>query len=165
MVAENWTTYGWVSGSSYNCGAYSNQEQAIISIIDISDPAGKIRLHTKFETYGQIDDQFKQTYFFDDKTKKAYYMASCCAANGARTTAPALPSRRTLWSRGDVTDGAAPQIVARLPFGKQNETVRGSVFDPDRSVAFAITARNVDPLYALSYADPAQPKILSAIDA
>ena len=29
-------------------------------------------------------------------------------------------------------------------FGKKNETVRGSVFDPDRRVAYAITARQIE---------------------
>jgi hypothetical protein len=164
MVAENWNTNGWVSGSKYNCGSYTSQQQAIVSIIDISDPNGKISTYTKFETYGQVTDQFKQTYFFDETTKKAYYLGilqrrewSSQNCSGTSFTQNALES----W---DLTDGAAPKQLALLPFGKKNETVRGSVFDPARTVAFAITAQQVDPLYALSYADPAQPKILSEID-
>jgi hypothetical protein len=49
-------------------------------------------------------------------------------------------------------------------FGKPNETVFGSLFDTDRSVAYAITARIMDPLYAISFKDPSKLEILSEID-
>src|SRR6185295_17884471 len=61
-VVENWQTYGWVQGSPYDCGSSFSQQQAVVSVIDISDPAGSIRLHTKFDTYGNLRDQFKHTY-------------------------------------------------------------------------------------------------------
>jgi len=53
----------------------------------------------------------------------------------------------------DITDGSNPVMQSRLDFGQQNETVAGSTFDVDRSVAYAVTARTMDPLYALSFAD------------
>jgi hypothetical protein len=64
----------------------------------------------------------------------------------------------------DVTDGKKPKELSSLTFGKPGETVRGSVFDVERKVAFAITARAIDPLYAISFADPKALKIESEID-
>jgi hypothetical protein len=64
----------------------------------------------------------------------------------------------------DVTDGSAPTRVGRLDFGKRNETVRETAFDTTRQVAYAITAQQIDPLYAISIADPTKLEVLSAIE-
>jgi hypothetical protein len=53
MVAENW--YGYDPSDA--CGR--NQQRAVVSIIDVSDPAGTIKRHTRFETEGRLEDQFK----------------------------------------------------------------------------------------------------------
>jgi hypothetical protein len=71
--------------------------------------------------------------------------------------------RNTLES-WDVTNGSKPVKQHDLPFGKPNETVRGSLFDTERQVAFAITARQIDPMYALSFADVKDLKVLSEVD-
>ena len=42
--------------------------------------------------------------------------------------------------------------------------MRGSAFDVERKVAYAITAERIDPLYALGFADRADLKKLSEID-
>ena len=42
--------------------------------------------------------------------------------------------------------------------------MRGSAFDPDRKVAYAITAQRIDPLYALGFANRADLQMLSEID-
>ncbi|MBS1148346.1 MAG: hypothetical protein H6Q89_44 [Myxococcaceae bacterium] len=163
-VVENWHTYGWVSGSNYNCGSYRSMQEAVVSIIDISDPTGKIRLHSRFSTYGSLNDQFKQTYVHDPVSGKGYYLGifqrqewSSINCSGTSFTQNNLES----W---DITDGEHPVRVSSLSFGKPNETVRGSTFDTKRSVAFAITARQIDPLYAISFADPTKLAILSQID-
>jgi hypothetical protein len=164
MVVENWQTYGYVKNSPYNCGSYTSQQQAIVSIIDISDPKGQIHVHTKFETYGQLLDQFKQTYIYDDTTKKGIYLGIFARREWSSQNCTGSSLIKNTLESWDVTNGTSPKQIDALPFGKPNETVRGSVFDADRSVAFAITARNVDPLYALSFADPAQLKVLSEVD-
>src|SRR5262249_31303377 len=64
----------------------------------------------------------------------------------------------------DITDGEHPVRVSSLPFGKPNETVRGTAFDTTRSLAYTITAQRIDPLYAISFADPKNLKVLSSID-
>jgi len=163
-VVENWRKYGWVSGAKYQCGSSVSLQQAIVSLIDISDPSGKIRLHAKFETYGQLGDQFKQTYMFDKATGKATYYGIFARREWNSSNCSGTSFIENNFEAWDVTDGAHPVKVGSLPFGKHNETVRGSTFDRDRKIAYAITAKQIDPLYAISFADPSQPKILSQID-
>jgi len=43
-------------------GASTRQADRFIgTVIDISDPTGHIRLHSKFDTYGNLSDQFKMS--------------------------------------------------------------------------------------------------------
>lgn len=164
MVAENWYVYGSVSGSKYNCGSYTSQQQAVVSIIDISDPLGTIKLHTKFDTYGALGDQFKQTYIYDQASGKGTYLGIFARQEWSSQNCQGGSFIQNTLESWDITDGKNPKRIGQLAFGKPDETVRGSVFDPERKVAFAITARAMDPLYALSFADPANLKIASAVD-
>jgi len=164
MVVENWRNYGYVSGSDYRCSTYTSLQQAIVSIVDISDPKGSIRVHTRFETYGSLTDQFKQTYFFDETTQKGYYIGIFARQEWSRLDCQGNSFIQNAIESWDVTDGANPKRVSRLAFGKENETVRGSTFDRDRRIAYAITARRIDPLYALSFENPEDLKIRSQID-
>ncbi len=163
-VVENWQTYGSVYGSKYSCGQYRSQQEAVVSIIDISNPTGKIRLHSHFSTYGSLNDQFKHTYVHDPVTGKGHYLGIFQRQEFSTNNCQGTSFIQNNLESWDVTDGKNPVRVASLPFGKPNETVRGSTFDTKRSVAFAITARQIDPLYAISFADPANLKILSEID-
>lgn len=163
-VVENWQTYGYVSGGPYQCGSWQSLQQAVVSIVDISDPQGSIRLHSRFETYGHLGDQFKQTYFRDEASGRGYYLGIFARREWSSTACQGSSLIRNTLETWDITDGQSPKRLAQLPFGKENETVRGSAFDTERRVVYAITARQVDPLYAISFADPAQPAILSAID-
>ncbi|MBW2732843.1 MAG: beta-propeller domain-containing protein [Deltaproteobacteria bacterium] len=164
MVVENWRKYGYVPGSDYRCSNYTSLQQAIVSIVDISDPKGAIRVHTRFETYGSLTDQFKQTYFFDDVTKKGTYIGIFARREWSRLDCEGESFIQNAIESWDVSDGENPKRVSRLAFGKENETVRGSTFDRERRVAYAITARNIDPLYAISFADPENLQIRSEID-
>ena len=164
MVAENWTTRGYIGGGPGGCASSHRLQQAKVSVVDISDAAGKIRLHSRFETYGSLGDQFKQTYVHDQKTGKATYYGiflrrelSSSGCSGSSV----LQNRLESW---DVSDGASPRRLGALVFGKPGETVRGSLFDHSRGVAYAITARAVDPLYAISIAEPKKMKVLSEVD-
>lgn len=168
MVVENWYMYSYSSGTTGtyygSCGSYESNQQATVSIIDISDPKGSIRRHTRFETNGSISDQFKMTYVYDDVAKTGTFFGifarqvwSSAGCSGTSYTQNTMES----W---DITDGANPTRLNRLDFGKQNESVRGTAFDVGRKVAYAITAQRVDPLYAISIADRKNLKILSAVD-
>lgn len=164
MVVENWRQYGYVSGSKYNCGTSTSLQQAVVSLVDISDPTGKIKLYSKFDTYGELGDQFKQTYIYDKTTGKATYLGIFARREWSSSNCSGTSVVQNTLEAWDVTDGTKPVKISALPFGKPNETVRGSAFDTDRRVAYAITARAMDPLYAISFADPANLKILSEID-
>jgi hypothetical protein len=168
MVVENWYVSVWNDPSkgvmTTGCGSYESDQLAIVSIIDVSDPTGVIRLHTKFQTAGALGDQFKQTYVFDAATKSGTYYGiftrnvwSSSGCMGGLSTQNALES----W---DVTNGAAPARLDRLDFGKSQEQVAGTIFDTTRNVAYAVTAQRVDPLYAIDITDRANLKVLSAID-
>lgn len=146
------------------CGSYSSAQEAVVSIIDISDPQGKIKLHTKFQTVGQLSDQFKQTYIFDEKTQKGTYLGMFARQEWSSQNCEGSQLTKNTLEAWDISDGANPVQIDALDFGKPNETIRGSVFDAERRVAFAITAERIDPLYAISFADPANLKVESAVD-
>jgi hypothetical protein len=169
MVVENWYISSWTPGTthpngSYDCGTYSGDQRAVVSIIDVSDPTGAIRRHTRFQTRGALGDQFKQTYVYDAASATGTYYGifarqawQSSACSGQSFVQNALES----W---DVTNGAAPQKLSTLDFGKPNETVRGTAFDLTRQAAFAVTAQSIDPLYVLDLSDRAHLGIRSQID-
>jgi hypothetical protein len=164
MIVENWNTYSSVWGSGYSCGTSESLQQAKVSIVDISSPQGAIKLHTSFETYGHLGDQFKQTYVYDARARKGTYFGVFARREWAQTNCTGAMRVENAVEAWDVTSGANPQRLGKLAFGKPNETVRGSAFDADRGVLFAITAEQRDPLYAISLTNPRQMKVLSAVD-
>ncbi len=164
-VVENWYHYGYQQGSGKYCsGSWDSSQQAVVSIIDISNPSGAIRLHSRFESTGSLTDQFKHSYMYDPVTQKGYYLGIFARREWGGTNCTGTSTTRNTLEAWDITDGAHPVRVGSLVFGKPDEGVRGSTFDMDRKLVYAITARNVDPLYTISFADPANLKILSAID-
>jgi hypothetical protein len=166
MVVENWyisASSGFVRGST-GCGYYNSDQQAVVSIVDISDPNGSIRVHTKFETAGSLTDQFKQTYVHDPDTGKGTYFGIFARRGWSSSDCSGRQYVQNTIEAWDVTNGENPVRVGRLDFGKPDETVRGTAFDVDRQVAYAITAQQIDPLYAISIADPRNLRILSEID-
>jgi hypothetical protein len=181
MVVQNWYTYDYVppvptntSGGTdagtayynpyYNCGTGKNDQQSVVSVVDVSDPAGTIRVAATFTTEGSVGDQFKQTYVYDATANTGTYLGifarNLWIANGCNYT---QQTQNTLEAWNITGDGTATQLSS-VDFGKPNETVRGSYFDVDRKVAFAITAQSMDPMYSISFADRNNLKILSAID-
>ena len=171
MVVENWYLSSWTppakadANTPWTCGTYAGDQRAVVSIVDVSNPSGVIRLHTRFQTRGALGDQFKQTYVFDDVSKTGTYYG-IFARQGWTSTANCSGTSfvQNSFESWDVTNGAAPKKLDALDFGKPNETVRGTTFDSTRQVAFAVTAQSIDPLYVLSYADRTKLKIRSQID-
>ena len=163
-VVENWQSYGSVYGNRYSCGQYQSFQEAVVSVIDISDPTGKIRLHSHFSTYGSLTDQFKHTYVFDPVSQKGYYLGIFARQEWGSVNCGGTMFVQNTLEAWDITDGANPVKVSALAFGKPNETVRGTTFDMQKGIAYAITARRVDPLYAISFKDPTNLHVLSAID-
>ena len=169
MVAENWWVNGYTSSGSspngyYNCGSYYSQQQSVVSIIDVSDPKGTISRYTRFEAAGSIGDQFKMTYVFDTAAKTATFYGIFARQEWSGSNCMGAEYTSNILESWDVTDGSNPVVLDSLAFGNQNETVAGSTFDVTRNVVYAVTARNVDPLYAISFADPKNLKVVSAVD-
>jgi hypothetical protein len=169
MVVQNWYTYDYVpattsSSGTYSCGYNKNDQDSVVSIVDVSNPSGVIRVAATFATQGALGDQFKQTYVFDAAAKTGTYLGifarNAWIATGC-TYAQQVQNTIEAWNI--VGDGTAQRLSA-LDFGKPNETVRGSYFDADRKVAFAITARSMDPMYAISFADRNNLNVLSEIE-
>jgi hypothetical protein len=169
MVVENWNIHAYTQGiggsrGDFGCGSYNSTQLAKVSLIDISDPAGSIKLHARFETPGNLGDQFKMTYVNDPVAKTGTFYGifarqvwSSSGCQGSFYTQNALES----W---DVSVQGAPKRLDDLTFGKPNEVVRGTAFDTDRKVAYAITAERIDPLYALGFENRADLRKLSEID-
>jgi hypothetical protein len=163
LVAENWQTYSSVWGGP-NCGTSQSLQEANVSIVDISNPSGQIKVHTKLTTYGQVGDQFKQTYVQDPATGKATYYGVFARQEWNSNNCTGNSFVQNQLESWDVTNGAAPKQIGKLAFGKPNETVRGTAFDVERGTLFAITAERVDPLYAIDIKNPASLKVLSEVD-
>jgi hypothetical protein len=159
MVTENWYNSAWSSSPGADwCGNWDYFQSSVVSVVDVSDPAGKIALRTRFEERGAMTDQFKQT-ILDDKTYLGIFQRnewSGTACTGTQQVVNRLISVDLSTS--------PPHELNSLVFGDPGQSVRGSVFDPDRHVVFAITARAIDPLYVLDYTDPSHLAIKSQID-
>ncbi len=166
LVGENWHYSKYSSKPNpQGCSEYENYKYTRLSIIDISDPKGKISIHTRFKVRGQLSDQFKQTYIYDEKTKKGTYFGIFQRREWKRENCRRSESLvKNTFVSVDISDGAHPKVLDELVFGKPNETVRGSLFDRKRRILYAITAVRRDPFYAISFADPSKLKILSEID-
>jgi len=169
MVDENWWVYGYNSTGStnsgyYSCGSSSSQQQSVVSIIDVSDPTGLIHLYTRFEAAGQIGDQFKMTYVFDPTKQTGTFYGIFARQGWSSSNCMGTEYTQNTLESWDITDSNNPTLQASLDFGNQNETVAGSTFDVTRNVVYAVTSQRIDPLYALSFADPKNLKILSAVD-
>jgi hypothetical protein len=111
-----------------------------------------------------LSDQFKQTYVYDAQANTGTYLGIFARSQWLGTNCNySQQTQNTLEAWNLNGDGTATKLSS-VDFGKPNETVRGSYFDVDRKVAFAITARSMDPMYAISFADRTNLKILSSID-
>ena len=168
MVVENWHVSAYSSGGrnegDFGCGSYNSNQIARVSVIDVSNPSGDIALQARFETEGQLQDQFKMTYVHDPVantgTFYGIFAKQVWSSNGCRGD---FYTQNTLES-WDVSVTGQPQRLGELRFGKPNETVRGSAYDVERKVVYAITAQRIDPLYAISFADRQNLRVLSEID-
>ncbi len=149
------------------CYEQKTQYYTRVHVIDISKNSGKLHQHNILKLEGTMSDQFKQTSIEDPNTGKKTYlgvtMNQMYQYNNCNYRRRRNDVRNTLQTF-DVTRPGEAKKLAELAFGKPRETVRGSLFDPERRVLYAITAVRRDPMYAISFSDPARPKILSAID-
>lgn len=164
LVGEQWYYSRYKYNSNWRCNEYEYSQHTVLNVVNISDPNGKINLHTRFKVQGQLTDQFKQTYIYEEAKKRGIYLGIFQRQEWQRSGCNSQNLIKNTLVSVDISDGNNPKVLDELAFGKPNETVRGSVFDSDRGVAYAITAVQTDPLYAISFQDPANLKIMSEID-
>ena len=163
LVGENWHYHRY--DYSKSCGDYENYNFTKMNIVDISDPKGNIKIHTRFKVRGRLGDQFKQTYLFDKKTNKGTYYGVFARREWNRNGCDRGEQLiKNTFISVDITNGSKPVTLDELEFGKPNETVRGSYFDRERKVLYAITAIQRDPFYAISFSNPSNLTVLSEID-
>jgi hypothetical protein len=164
MVSESWSNSAWSSSPGPTwCGNWDYYQSSVLSLVDVSDPAGKISIKTHFEERGALADQFKQTVIAEPNGDQTWLgIIQRQEWSGQACTSTQVVQNRLV--SVDVTPGRTPLELDALAFGEPGQSVRGSVFDPGRGVAFAITARAVDPLYVLDYSDPRALTIRSQID-
>ncbi|MBU52523.1 MAG: hypothetical protein CL920_27830 [Deltaproteobacteria bacterium] len=150
----------------YRCVRQEYAQITHIQMVDIRNPNGYIRPYTSFDIEGTMGDQFKQTYVYDAKKKRKLYLG--ITLRNKRVYNPCGKSHNSLKNTVvsvDISEADNPKLLDYMDFGKPNETVRGSTFDPQRKVLFAITAiARRDPLYAISFRDPTALKVMSEID-
>jgi hypothetical protein len=175
MVVQNWYTSDYVPAptvtlpdgtvTSTGCGYSKSDQESIVSVVDVSNPTGLIRVAATFKTQGALGDQFKQTYVYDAAAQSGTYLGIFARNSWTGDGCNYRQQTQNTLEAWDITgDGATATRLSTLDFGKPNESVRGSYFDVDRKVAFAITAQNTDPLYALSFADRTRLAKLSEIN-
>ena len=172
MVVENWHISASTAGTGRirgdgGCGSYNSNQLAQVSLIDISDPDGDDQparpLRDRRQPDRPVQDDLRRTTrppstgtFFGIFARQVWVLGGC---RGTSYTQNTLES----W---DVSVRGEPSAARRRwTSASRNETVRGSAFDTDRKVAYAITAQRIDPLYALSFANrDATCSVLSEID-
>ncbi len=174
MVVQNWYTSDDVPPAQTSstdggvvpsgCWSYKSDQQSVVSVVDVSNPTGIIRVAATFTTEGALGDQFKQTYVYDAAANTGTYLGIFARNSWTSDGCNYTQQTQNTLEAWDITGDGTGRQLASVDFGKPNETVRGSYFDVDRKVAFAITARSMDPMYAISFADRNNLKILSAID-
>jgi hypothetical protein len=169
MVVENWNVSAYQGGAqgprgSFGCGSYSSGQFARVSLVDISNPSGEIKLQAQFQTDGRLEDQFKMTYVHDAVANTGTYFGIFARQVWASAGCQGVNFTQNTLESWDVSVVGKPQKLDALDFGKKDELVRGSAFDTDRKVAYAITAQRIDPMYALSIANRRDLRVLSEID-
>ena len=163
MVVENWyvsasSQGGPVGPSGGGCGSYNSNQLASVSLIDISDPERRDPAARQLRDRGQperpVQDDLRRRRGDRDRHLLRHLRPPGLGVVRLPGRAPTPP---TPSSPGTSASGASPRRLDALDFGKPNELVRASAYDADRKVVYAITAQRIDPLYAISFADRAEP--------
>lgn len=162
-----------------------NLNYSIVNVFDVDPTTGALRLSKRMMLQGDLGDQFKQSVKIGSKgpVYLGVLRRNALVASESKVTNEV----KNLLVSVDIASQSTA-LLASLPFGKPDETVRGSLFDHNRQVLYAITATGADrqatptdrvnidiqrqqeilimndPLYAIDISDPSKPKIRSEID-
>lgn len=140
-LESGWTSHLQASGGYLlvgTTGYYSNSGK--MHLVDISTAGGTPVLVKSFNLKGQVQDKFKMGI-----------------VNGAAVAVTLVWSwQRQTWVETFPVEGVATAPLAQLELiGARNENLHATRFDGDR--LYAVTFRNIDPLFVVDLADPAAP--------
>ncbi|HEU4410358.1 MAG TPA: beta-propeller domain-containing protein [Polyangiaceae bacterium] len=138
----------YVGGVEYGGGL--DGAHSTIQVVDISDPGGKLVPGATVEAAGQIESRWQM-----DEHEGVLRVVSQPGA-WATGEPPMLQTFRVESSQALVPLASKPMVLPRP------ERLRSVRFDGTRG--FAITFEQTDPLFALDFSDPADPKQLGELE-
>jgi len=129
-------------------GAHGNL--SVVSLLDISDPAGRMEPLSEIHPAGWVKDKFKLSIHGDTLTVIS-------------EVSQWRPSRRlfTVLETFSIADPRRPVKVGELELA-HDETLFATRFDGDR--VYIVTFERVDPLWVVDLRNPAAPRIAGALE-
>lgn len=141
----------YVAGVEYATGSGGlGDAHSVIRVVDIGDPGGKLVQGAEVEAAGQIESRWQM-----DEHEGVLRVISQPGV-WATDQPPMLQTFRVESSQVVTPIASKPMILPRP------ENLRSVRFDGTR--AFAITFERTDPLFALDFSDPADPKQLGELE-
>jgi hypothetical protein len=140
----------YVAGVEWSENAPGDAGHSTIQVVDISDPGGKLVEGAKVEAAGQIDSRWQM-----DEHEGVLRVIS--QPGFWSTASPPMMQTFKVASSLALEPLASKPLVLPRP-----ESLRSVRFDGARG--FAITAEQTDPLFALDFSDPADPKQLGELE-
>ncbi|MCU0683593.1 MAG: beta-propeller domain-containing protein [Polyangiaceae bacterium] len=140
----------YIAGIEWDKKDFGGEGHSTIQVVDISDPGGKLVEGAKVEAAGQIESRWQM----DEHAG----ILRVISQPGVWSTAesPVMQTFAVASSQSLVPISSKPMVLPKP------ERLRSVRFDGTR--AFAITAERTDPLFALDFADPADPKQLGELE-
>ncbi|MBI3071658.1 MAG: beta-propeller domain-containing protein [Deltaproteobacteria bacterium] len=135
--------YNWQNCSTNRSSCY----QAAITYLDITDPAGTIRMGASFKTDGWVMDRWSMDRYGDTFR----LITTDQWSSGLQTLRTfKFVNRDTI------------QPLGKLEINTGNERLTAARFDRDRG--YLVTAQNYDPLWTVDLADPARPTLKGQLE-
>jgi hypothetical protein len=137
------------------------RQEAIVSVVDIGDPAAPLRERARFQTVGSpaASPAFIAGATADSGTFYGLFSQEIMVTgeNDRCTSDFVVRNRLEAWSVGP----SGPRKLDALDFGGPRAAVASSAFDLKGKVAYAASGNPGHPLFAFSLTDPADLKLLS----
>jgi hypothetical protein len=145
----------YIGGPSWSWDGYSDvNRKSIIQVVDISDPAGHLKRGADVTIAGQINSRWQMDEY------EGYLRVVSQFGNGWIWNGGSVnPVVETFKVNDSSTITAAGQTQLTMP---QPESLQSVRFDGPRG--YAITARQMDPLYTIDLSSPAAPKQVGTLE-
>ena len=137
----------YIAGPEWNWTASTQTANSVIQVVDITDPSGKMVKGADVPVAGQINNRWQMDEY--EGVLRVVSQNGMSWSGGAAAN-PKVQTFKVV-SASSITPLGETEL--KLP---QPESLRSVRFDGLR--AYAITARQTDPLFTIDLADPANPK-------